>query len=101
MPYCIAITMESRSSLKNTPTMTDILNIRNWLRSTMGQKRFSSLALLNIGWDPTAALVPVHQVLMYANSGTRRLLLHRPAERGGQAGQKPRGPATFRGPGWA
>lgn len=37
--------------------------IRNWLRSTMGQGRFSSLALLNIECDLTAALVPEDIVL--------------------------------------
>jgi Domain of unknown function (DUF4371)/hAT family C-terminal dimerisation region/OTU-like cysteine protease len=47
--------------------------IRNWLRSTMGQERFSSLALLNIESDLTAALVPEQLVNMYANSGVRRL----------------------------
>jgi hypothetical protein len=47
--------------------------IKNWLRSTMGQERFSSLALLNIECDLTAASVPKDLVLMYANSGTRRL----------------------------
>ena len=50
--------------------------IRNWLRSTMGQGRFSSLALLNIECDLTAALVPEDIVLKYASSGTRRLQLH-------------------------
>lgn len=50
--------------------------IRNWLRSNMGQERFSSLALLNIECDLTAALVPEDLVVMYANSGTRRLQLH-------------------------
>jgi len=50
--------------------------IRNWLRSTMGQERFSSLALLNIECDLTAELVPEDLVLMYANSGTRRIQLH-------------------------
>jgi len=32
--------------------------IRNWLRSTMGQERFSSLARFNIESDLTGALVP-------------------------------------------
>lgn len=50
--------------------------IRNWLRSTMGQERFSSLALLNIESDLTAALNPEDLVQMYANSGTRRLQLN-------------------------
>jgi hypothetical protein len=50
--------------------------IRNWLRSTMGRERFSSLALLNIECDLTAELVPEDLVLMYANSGTRRIQLH-------------------------
>ena len=49
---------------------------RNWLRSTMGEERFSSLTLLNIECDLTAALVPGDLVLTYANSGTRRLQLH-------------------------
>lgn len=49
--------------------------IRNWLRSTMGQERFSSLALLNIESDLTAALVPEDLVRKYANSGARRLQL--------------------------
>jgi hypothetical protein len=50
--------------------------IRNWFRSTMGQERFSSLALLNIESDLTAALVPEDLVLMYSNSGKRRLKLN-------------------------
>lgn len=50
--------------------------IRNWFRSTMGQERFSSLALLNIESDLTAALVPEDLVLMYSNSGKRRLQLN-------------------------
>lgn len=50
--------------------------IRNWLRSTMRQERFSSLALLNIECDLTATLVPADLVLMCASSGTRRLKLH-------------------------
>ena len=50
--------------------------IRNWLRSTMGQERFSSLALLNIESDLTGALVPEDIVLTYATTGNRRLLLY-------------------------
>ena len=42
---------------------------------TMGQERFSSLALLNIECDLTAALIPEDLVVMYANSGKRRLQL--------------------------
>ena len=50
--------------------------IRNWLRSTMGQERFSSLALPNIESDLTGALVPEDIVLTYATTGNRRLLLY-------------------------
>ena len=49
--------------------------IRNYLRSTMGDERLSSLALLNIESDLTAALVPEDLVRMYANSGSRRIQL--------------------------
>ena len=49
--------------------------IRNYLRSTTGPERFSSLALLNIESDLTAALVPEDIVQIYANSGSRRILL--------------------------
>ena len=47
--------------------------IRNYLRSTMRDERFSSLALLNIESDLTAALVPEDIVRTYANSGNRRV----------------------------
>jgi len=50
--------------------------IRNWLRSTIGQERFSSLALLNIESDLTGALlVPEDIVRQYATTGNRCLLL--------------------------
>jgi hypothetical protein len=49
--------------------------IRNWMRLTMGQERFSSLALLNIESDLTAALDPEQLVQMYASAGNRRLQL--------------------------
>jgi hAT family C-terminal dimerisation region len=57
-------------------SFSSMRRIRNWLRSTMGQERFSSLALLNIECDLTAALVPEDLVLTYASCGTRRLKLH-------------------------
>jgi hypothetical protein len=47
--------------------------IRNWMRLTMGQERFSSLALLNIESDLTAALDPEQLVQMDASAGNRRL----------------------------
>jgi hypothetical protein len=50
--------------------------IRNWMRLTMGQERFSSLALLNIESDLTAALDPEQLVQMYASTGNRRLQLY-------------------------
>jgi hypothetical protein len=50
--------------------------IRNWMRLTMGQERFSSLALLNIESDLTAALDPEQLVQMYASAGNRRLQLY-------------------------
>ena len=40
----------------------------------MEQEHFSLLAFLNTECDLTAALVPEDLVLMYANSGTRRLV---------------------------
>ena len=45
--------------------------IRNYLRSTMSDDRFSSLALLNIESDLTAALVPDDLVRIYADRGRR------------------------------
>ena len=45
--------------------------IRNYLRSTMSDERFSSLALLNIESDLTAALVPDDLVRIYADRGRR------------------------------
>ena len=50
--------------------------IRNWLRSTMGAKRFSSLSILNIEDDLTAKLSPEKIVDIYDGRKTRRLLLH-------------------------
>jgi len=50
--------------------------IRNWLRSTMGQEQFSSLALLNIESDLTVALVPEDIIRQYATTGNRCLLLN-------------------------
>ena len=49
--------------------------IRNWLRSTMAEERFSYLALLNIESDLTAALDPEDLVQLYACSGKRRIKL--------------------------
>jgi hypothetical protein len=47
--------------------------IRNWMRLTTGQERFSSLALLHIESDLTAALDPEQLVQMDASAGNRRL----------------------------
>jgi len=53
------------------------IGLRNWLRSTMRQERFPSLALLNIESDLTGALlVPDDIVRQYATTGNRRLLLN-------------------------
>jgi len=50
--------------------------IRNWLRSTMGDARFSSLSILNIEYDLTAKLSPETIVDIYDGRKKRRLLLH-------------------------
>jgi hypothetical protein len=50
-----------------------MLRIRNWMRLTTGQERFSSLALLHIESDLTAALDPEQLVQMDASAGNRRL----------------------------
>jgi len=70
----LALTLPVRSATAEK-SFSAIRRIRNWLRSTMGQERFSSLALLNIECDLTAALDPEDLVVMYANSGKRRLQL--------------------------
>ena len=50
--------------------------IRNWLRSTMGGTRFSSLAVLHIEDDITTQLSPEGIVDIYVERKKRRLLLH-------------------------
>lgn len=50
--------------------------IRNWLRSTMIQERFSDLALLHIEGDLTAKLSIEKIVDIYASRKKRRLMLH-------------------------
>ena len=71
----LALTLPIGSSTTER-SFSAMRRIRNWLRSTMGQSRFSSLAILNIEHDLTAKLSPEKIVDIYDGRKKRRLVLH-------------------------
>ncbi|KAL1265571.1 hypothetical protein QQF64_003598 [Cirrhinus molitorella] len=50
--------------------------VRNWMRSTMGQERLSSLSLLHIECDITTELNNEDIINAYDARSKRRILLH-------------------------
>lgn len=63
-------------SVTSERSFSAMRRIRNWQRSTMGQSRFSSLAILHIEADLTKGLSPEKVVNIYAGRKKRRIQLH-------------------------
>ncbi|KAJ8364864.1 hypothetical protein SKAU_G00136950 [Synaphobranchus kaupii] len=57
-------------------TFSTMRRVRNWMRTTMGQERLSSLCLLHIESDLTKKIKPQQIIDAYDARSKRRILLH-------------------------